>query len=461
MAAAASLAALVVASFGGATVHVSASAGVVTAQQKQLAYIASTFEENQPQLAQPAALHAYERFARRVVAQANPPVPKWKLLMLADELAARLHDQHAYVMLPTSAKTLPVGFYWASDGIVVVPVPHAPRGLTVGDRVVRVGNLTVADLKRRIADLLNGNAELRRFEAGNDLPDGDFLHALGVVAPDGTVKLTLRRASGKEYTVRPRLLPMREVRTAATARLSAAFAARYLSLDGLPSTDGRAYAWRVVPRQHYGVFWLSQCTPSRELNQSIGRFFAQVEADHIQNVVLDVDFNPGGMGTIVNAFLRYLPMPSAKGYYTLDSFGDTTYLKLPHPATPAVYRGKVYVLTNWGTCSAAVLFADILATNGLATTVGQPTGGNPEATSNPQSFPVPGGSLTVVSANMRLLDSALNQTDSPTLRPEVYAPVTVEDIQRGVNPLDQWAASLVGAAPAGSATRSKMAAKSK
>ena len=418
------------------------SAAGPTAQQKQLLFIAHTFEANQPQLLQPAAMRSYEGFARTVVAGASQPVPQWKLAMLAAKLAAWFHDQHAYIAAPETGQALPVGFYWASDGLVVVPLAHAPKAIESGSSVVRIRTLTVADIERRIESLLPGNSYLRRYTAGNDLVSAEFLRMLGVVSPDGMVTVELRSPAGRKYRVHVGLESARLVENATSVRLATNFNRRYIWLGGMHPSKRQVFLWRIFPHRNYAVFWLLQCSPSQRLDQAIKQFFTATEADRIGNVVLDVDFDPGGMGTTVNAFLPYLPQPSPEGYYTMNTSGDAQDIELHRPASLAPFRGKVYVVTNWASCSAAVIFADVLATNGLATTVGQPTGGNPQPTANPQNFPVPHSDLVVTSANYMTLLPNMDQEDASSLRPEINVPVTVEDVQEGIDPLTRWLNTL-------------------
>lgn len=425
-----------------ATVTAIAIRGEDTAQQKELMFIAHTFEEYQPQLKQLSALHAYEHFALKVIAEADVPVPSWKLQMLAYELAARLHDQHASIAAPTSGLGIPIWFYWASDGLVVIPLPHAPTALHLGDKVIRIGKLSVDQVQQRFSQLLPGNSFLRKAEAGSNLLQADNLRMLGVVSPDGRVEITLRGRDGRRYTADVRLEPMGIIWNAAAQRLVTSVYRRDLALGGVWPSQGQVYKWHVFPGRDAAVFWLFNFFPSDSLDGAIDRFFTAVEAAGVRNVVLDVDFNPGGTATAVNSFLPYLPQPSRKGYYTLPYFGAAQYEEIAHPASPTPFGGHVYVMMNWGTCSAAVVFADVLASNDLAVTVGQPTGGNPQPTSDGRAIRVPHSDFVVYTADATMSLPDLDQANKVALYPEVPIPVTVADIQDGVNPLTKWLDAL-------------------
>jgi len=412
-----------------------------TAQQQALSFIATTFEDNQPQVWSPTKQLDYERFAQRIEAQADHTVPGWKLLMLARELAAWFHDQHADIIAPPPTLGIPVEFYWASDGLVAIPVPRSPKGMRLGDEVVRIGNRTVASITTMLPEITSGNTYLQKYFAGKALAYANFLRMLGVVSPGGYVNLEMRRPGGEIYAVRLKLIPTKLAVTPASQIAADKFERRFLLPAGVWSSGKPFFSWRVNVKHDYGFFWLTQCTPSRALRNGIRQFFTEVETSGIRNVVIDEQGNPGGIATVVNTFLAYLPTPGPRGVYTIGSHGGGYYTIL-HPRSPDVYRGKVYVLMNWSTESSAVLLADVLQTNDLATAVGQPTGGPPQPTLNPQTWTVPNTHLTVVAADLTLDANGLEQANSPALYPRIKLPITVQDIQSGVNPVTAWLDSL-------------------
>lgn len=413
-----------------------------TSQQQALSFVVTTFEDNQPQVRSEAAMARYAHFAQTIELQAAHAVPSWKFYMLADELAAWFHDQHAYIIAPHSSDALPIGFYWASNGIVAIPLQNSPKVVKPGDQVLKVGGRTIASLETVLPHVLPGNRYVQRFSAGNDLWSGDFLRMLGVVSPGGYVTLELRHARGETYSVRVKLVPWRQVANSAAQSVASTFQRRFLLPPRVWPADNQDYLWKINTTHDYGVLWLAQCVPSKGIDRAIGSFFEQVEARHIGNVVIDVQNNSGGMDTMVNSFLRYLTTPS-KGDYTYGPKGLAFYT-LSHPKNADVFRGRVYVVVNWGTMSAAVSLADVLQTNGLATTVGQPTGGPPKSTLNPHDVTVPNTRLVVTTADMSADVSGLLQADSPALTPQIPLRITVQDIQSGANPLAEWIDGLGG-----------------
>src|SRR5699024_4093576 len=64
------------------------------------------------------------------------------------------------------------------------------------------------------------------------------------------------------------------------------------------------------------------------------------------------------------------------------------------PRDRSVFKGKIIVLVNSGTGSAAALFTTILKDNNIATIIGTSVGNNPIGATNYQPFKLPESKLT-------------------------------------------------------------------
>jgi len=94
----------------------------VAAQQRDIAYMIARLESH-PELIVPARLEAFLGYAAALRKEAEQPLPTWKVVMLEDRLTAWLRDPHTHTHLYAPGpdlRTLPVAFYWASDGLVAV-----------------------------------------------------------------------------------------------------------------------------------------------------------------------------------------------------------------------------------------------------------------------------------------------------------------------------------------------------
>ncbi len=418
----------------------------------------ATILAHSPQLRSPSERSAFLSYAEDMLRTASQPMPRWRYWMVASLIARRLDDPHTVVgpailtpftaweegaerqAFPTlhlprfpnaSLRVLPIEFYWASDGLVAVPLPGTPTTVHRGDQVVRVGRLGVMAMQARLDALISGNPYWVRWNAAQDLTFGYFLYWIGVVSPEGTVMMTLRRPDGALYTVRLRLRDERVLSLAASYnRARAAFLDTYVAPPGMAFTQA-PFAWMVAPSGKYAVFWLRLCWNSPAYQAAVQAFFNEVARRRVPAVILDLQENPGGDSSVVNPWLEHLPDR------TVSVYGST----LQVPAAEPLYRGKTYVLTGPSTFSSAMMTADILYVAGEATLVGEATGESPSG---------PGEIVAVDTSGARLFGQVSTevfratgpQAQNAALMPAVPVPLTVRDIQASVNPVARWLRSL-------------------
>ena len=245
------------------------------------------------------------------------------------------------------------------------------------------------------------------------------------------MRLELERPSGRRYTLAVPLVPQSLAADDAYTEGRAAFAARYLAPQGMAEPQGgRPYAWRLTP--DYGIFWLTSSLDTSGYRKAVDRFFKAVRSAGVYYVVIDLAENPGGYATVANPLLRHLPLRPAM-------LGDVpAAVRAQNPAE--VFRGKVYVLIDGGSMSAAVYTAEMLSEWGEAELVGQPAGMATGAFVGPKTFLTPDRRVAYQVSTTFL--PAVDGVQAASLQPAVALPVTVRDIQRGVDPVANWLSDL-------------------
>ncbi len=398
------------------------------------AQVAVTHPEFTGSLGNLARRQGYLAYARHLAAGLRAPVTYTGLLETEDLLLRRLRDPHSVLTelwLPDSnPDLLPVGFYWAADGLVVYRVDGSPAALQTGDRVISIGGLGARGLLRRMRRYFSGNLPWLKTLAGEELPLGNTLRWFGLVQ-GGTVRLELERPSGTRYTLAVPLVPQSLAADDAYTQGRSAFVARYLAPQGMAEPQGqRFYAWRLTP--DYGVFWLTSSLDTAGYRKAVERFFQAVRTAGVYYVVIDLAENPGGYATIADPLLRHLPLRPAM------QADVPAAVRTQSPAE--VFHGKVYVLIDGGSMSAAVYTAEMLSEWGEAELVGQPAGMATGAFVGAKTFVTPDRRVAYQVSTTFL--RPVNGVQAASLEPEVALPVTVRDIQQGVDPVANWLSDL-------------------
>lgn len=399
-------------------------------QEMDLRYLERRLSHH-PMLTDSAKLAAFRTFANGIVRQASRPLPSWRLLELAGRMANWFHDPHTAVGMDAAAlhaSYIPVGFYWAPDGLVVFRAPGAPVEVATGDRVLSISGMSTATLRRRLGHIYPGNPYWKRsLYVTENLSASPLLEMLGLVGSGGRVTLRLRRPDGATYTASLPLIPAEF-----EAQEMGAATSRFLHHYYLPQAklvEGRFWAYEVTP--DYGYFVLTQCIDSPAYENAVAEFFRKVHKAHAPDIVLDLRLNFGGDSRVMNAWLQHLPLA-----YALAAYMDVG------QASPQ-FHGRLYVLTSWNTFSSATMMTLALTGPGLGVRVGQPIGESTAGYGNVVRYETP--NLHIMFQVPERYFPPLKGPVRMTLRPEIPMPLTARDVQRGVNPLLRWLQSLPAA----------------
>lgn len=157
--------------------------------------------------------------------------------------------------------------------------------------------------------------------------------------------------------------------------------AAYASGDDGQAQDFVRYS--IDSERNLAVLTLTSCVYNDEYIDCLNRFFTEVRDRSIGNVAVDIRGNGGGSSLVVNEFIRYLDVDSYKvdgyrhrlGFFMPDFTGVTTMENEKY--TDLLFDGDVYVLTDSGSFSSAMMFAMYIKDNRLGTLIGEAPGNAP------------------------------------------------------------------------------------
>jgi hypothetical protein len=158
-------------------------------------------------------------------------------------------------------------------------------------------------------------------------------------------------------------------------------------------------SYEIDKENSIGIFTLTRCLLNDVYRETVRDFFAEVKANQIQTVVIDLRENGGGSRHITNEFIRYLDtgrrVNFGRFYYRYGPI--VLYDRSPtiknNKVKDLLFSGDVYVLTSPRTYSAATIFTTVISDNGFGKIVGETSGQIPQFYGGVPSFQTPNAKL--------------------------------------------------------------------
>lgn len=166
--------------------------------------------------------------------------------------------------------------------------------------------------------------------------------------------------------------------------------ARYEN-DSSGQTD--SFVWYEIDEEkNLALLTLTHCRFNDEYKACLRDMFAEVKAKGISSVAVDIRGNGGGNSMVANEFIRYLDVDSYRvdgtvlrwGPFLLDFSGDS--VNKNNQYTDLVFDGDVYLLTDSGSFSSSMMFAEYIKDNDLGTIIGEPPGNDPNGCGDVATF---------------------------------------------------------------------------
>lgn len=369
--------------------------------------------------------------------------------LLVGRILVALADGHSTVGLQASAPvaSIDLPMLWLEDGLVVA---KATDVLVPGDAIVSIGGRSpdtiLADLAAHVSRDHDGAL---RHAGPRRVPRQDWLEPMEMIE-GGLVAVEIERG-GATLSFD---LPLE---------------------DGLvvdPAPERPVVGWTIEPEHDLGVFHLDACIYDANYQDALDAFMAEVRAQGVGKIAIDLRYNAGGDVTVAYALLAWLapevasfsvsarksdalleqaPIYSDPSFLgLLEAFGvdlDGSTFEVPGAAlstglgalVPAVapedrFTGDIYVLVSPTTYSSAQLFVGEIVDNGLGLTVGDQTGANRNTTGDMLSFAVPDTDVEFTLAASWMTRPAPEDGQGPTLA-DIPIALTRADVAAGRDPV--------------------------
>jgi hypothetical protein len=364
---------------------------------------------------------------------------------------------------------------------LIVQWPNYAPGIEPGDRLLRVNGHDADALLATWARETSHDTEAgrlavvaRRFRAQLELHDIRAPYQVTVVAPGGPNRDVTIQGDPVNYLWQERPAPAPPPNTQ-TPSAAVAPVAKPVEVR-TPFFNYRMMRPGVAYMEFFSLIGDDLLSTQSSFKKSVEAMFRQVAVDKPRVLIIDVRENGGGEDTIAAELYRHftekpfrllasarvkrsrevrdagkqilripfrwmgLPLLIADGRsYFLGAEGTMSRPQtrpiLKRPRAEPFFDGPVCVLTGPHTYSAGVEFADAAKAFGLATIVGEPTGGQPNSFGNPFTFKLRRSGLVVQLATSRAERASGDVTDFKPVIPDIVVRTTAADSQKFFDPV--------------------------
>jgi hypothetical protein len=416
--------------------------------------------------------------AERLKASIDRPMTRREFLPLVMEMQAGYRSDHYGQGVPNEdldaafargERLLPFRAAPEGDGLVVVAVAESERAIEPGDTIVRIGNVPAAEHLARLRSLQPGESERWR-----DVCVREYFRVnswvVGITLP---TEVELIRPDGSRHIVTVEGVGDGARKTERTAAEDAP-PATPAALQGETIVDRPPFRCVLLPSEPPDAapialidFPTMDGTLGGQWDTFLDEAIAAANARGAAGLIVDIRRNGGGDSTLGGVFLaRVTDKPyrmAARAVWRRSADSDELfrmmakpmwrwliialplflpeYTKLKHgedlvgesaassrPRVEPGFHGPTALLIGEGTYSSAMMFADATRTYDLMLTIGQPTGGVPNALGDIGPFQLPNSRIVVNFSQKLFVRASGDESDLGPVRPHIeVAPVAGRD----------------------------------
>jgi hypothetical protein len=366
---------------------------------------------------------------------------------------------------------------------LIVRWPNYAPGIETGDRLLRVNGQDADALLAAWARETSHDTEAgrlatvaRRFRLELALHDISAPYQATVAAPGGPTRDVTVQGDPVNYQFQDRPTPAPPPNTPSPSTPPASAPVAKPVEVKTPFFNYRMMRPGVAYMDFFSMIGDSLLSTETDFKKSVDAMFRQVAVEKPRVLIIDVRENGGGEDSISAELLRHLTdkpfrlhassrvkrssdirdsakkivripfrwmglpllIPDGRRYY-LGPEGSLsqpqTFPIRTRPRGEPFFDGPVCVLTGPHTFSAASEFADAVKTFGLATIVGEATGGQPNSFGNGFAFPLRRSGLSVEMATSTGVRASGDVTDFKPVSPDIIVRTTAADIQKYFDPV--------------------------
>ncbi|WP_179298613.1 S41 family peptidase [Evansella halocellulosilytica] len=338
---------------------------------------------------------SWEALVKHTKAELETPLSVGEFAIVLKKFTSQLGDSHTLVY-PSGVESMkiPIDWEWTKDGLIVLD--SLDDQLKRGDAVTHIGDKSIEEILIELEEVISTENEYwLKKQAENDLTEEIYLESLSIIKDD-RVPLTVETSNGELTQTEINLVHSEELQL----------------LSEMQRDRDDWFGWTIHNDLSYGYFYLHESNVSDDYEQSVKKFFEEIDHKGVEKVIIDIRENSGGNSSVVNSFLSHMPGESVPDFgvttrYSIDASEQAGYSKQSGTESfppmsrhvsksEPIFDGNVYVLVGPSTYSSGNMFAVRFHDAGLGTIVGQPTGNAPSNFGDILHFHLPHSEFTLI-----------------------------------------------------------------
>ena len=291
------------------------------------------------------------------LSESTSAIDEWRII---SRILARFHDAHTIILAPkfiNCNRKLPFETRLEGDKI------YCSSGEFKGAEIVEINGMKISDI-------------YENFKLGFSYEIEEWAHAIffRTISNDfSSIQANLERAGID--TLKPIEFTFKTENRIVKKSFELTEPKKYSRSENV--------SYKIDKENSVGIITINRCCCDDNYVKTVDNFFADVEANKVENVVIDLRQNQGGHSRVINYFSCYLGNIKDLNFGKIENKEKTIHTHYTENQIKKdrmdknVFNGKIFVLSSNFTFSSGMRFVSVLSDNKLATVVGEVPGNSP------------------------------------------------------------------------------------
>lgn len=475
--------------------------------QKDFIYFTEVLKETHPDVHRNFPAEEFERQKANVLKSLANIDNENDFRLILQKFTAKLKDSHTYIITPDIfkfTKKCPLKYMWLKDELYISNVSIEMDTNLIGATVLSIDNKPLKQLEKTLGNYISADNKIwRRKIISHLFTSPECLQRLNIINSNDSLILGLDSKTYNDSSIviyaenNPKFSELIKNHPT-TGRNKDLFSYKIIPEYKLVYFQFNSFSDKVtvkqkikclnfIPRIFAKIILLFRGTDN--FSDFLEGMFADIYKNDVENLIIDLRYNGGGVSILGDQLLYYLDIPENiksitgaikisnllktefPGYFeeynqihkklynedlplklfkfceldTSDADSNNYFSHIEDQDSPFYikklnkrFKGKIFLLIGPRTFSSASLFAGILSDNKLVTTIGQPTGQSPSHFGDMLLLKLPNTDTYCFISHKIFIRPDESKSSDLSLFPDVEIWPTIVEYKQGKDPVFEY-----------------------